>query len=69
MTETILASARGTGKSMREAERQQQQHKQDRQGADARILGQIMAAQNVLFSLPGIIRILPRKVTAIVAIE
>ena len=42
---------------MREVERQQQQHKQDRQGADARILGQIMAAQNVLFSLPGIIRI------------
>ena len=42
---------------MSETDRQQQLHKQDRQGADARILGRIMAAQNVLFSLPGITRI------------
>ena len=42
---------------MDEAERQQQHHKRDKQTADARILGQIMAAQNILFSLPDIIRI------------
>jgi PAS domain S-box-containing protein len=42
---------------MSEGERQQDNPSQDGQKADARILGQILAAQNVVFTLPDTIRI------------
>ena len=42
---------------MSEVERKQDNPSQDRQKADARILGQILAAQNVVFALPDTIRI------------
>src|SRR5512147_2814108 len=44
-------------KVMSEAERQQNDPSQDWQKADARVLGQILAAQNIVFALPDTTRI------------
>jgi hypothetical protein len=42
---------------MVETDSQQNNQSHDWQKADARILGQIMAAQNVIFALPDTVRI------------